>query len=261
MLTNLDLDELNTTFEGRTPEEILEWAVETFWPEIAMSSSFQTQSLPLLHMVSRVVPRLPIIFLDTGFHFPETLAFRDRVTRELGLNLRIVRPSLSPAELARRYGEGLYRRDPDLCCYVNKVEPMQRALEGLRAWISGIRRDQSPTRASIRIVERTAQGIIRVHPMATWTQQDIARYIHDHSLPEHPLLAQGYLSVGCAPCTRPIFGGEPARAGRWDGRAKLECGLHTLLREPVETQAPTEGGVGIKGEGGPWGQRPTHGSS
>ncbi|RMF29596.1 MAG: phosphoadenylyl-sulfate reductase [Chloroflexi bacterium] len=250
MLTGLDLNQLNATFEGAPPEEILRWAVETFWPDIAMSSSFQTQSLPLLHMVSQVVPQLPVIFLDTGFHFPETLSFRDQVVRELGLTLRIVRPSLSPAELAHRYGEGLYRRDPDLCCYVNKVEPMQRALEGLQAWISGIRRDQSPARAHIRIVERTAQGIIRVHPMATWTERDIARYIHDHNLPEHPLFAQGYLSVGCAPCTRPVYGGEPARAGRWDGQAKLECGLHTLLREPVKAEVPAEGEAGTGGDEG-----------
>ncbi len=226
-----DLGRLNEEFELKSPHEIIAWAVETFWPDIAMSCSFQTQSLPLLHIVWQVAPQLPIIFLDTGYHFPETLAFRDRIVREWGLNLRVVRASLSRDEFARQYGDMLYRRDPDLCCYINKVEPMERVMERLRAWISGIRRDQSPARANTQVLERTPQGVIRVHPIATWTRQDIWRYLREHNLPEHPLLARGYLSIGCAPCTRPVFDGEDERAGRWAGQQKTECGLHTLLRE------------------------------
>jgi len=226
----LDLPDLNRVFESRTPHDIVTWSVETFSPAIAMSSSFQTQSLPLLHIVSQVAPELPIIFLDTGYHFPETLAFRDRLVGEWGLNLRVVRAAMPREEFIRQHGDGLYRRDPDMCCYINKVEPMQRAMKGLRAWISGIRRDQSPTRANTQVLERTPEDVIRVHPMATWSRQDTFQYIHDHNLPEHPLLAQGYLSIGCAPCTRPVHDGEDERAGRWDGQAKTECGLHTVLR-------------------------------
>jgi phosphoadenosine phosphosulfate reductase len=178
-----------------------------------------------------VAPGLPVIFLDTGFHFPETLEFRDRLVREWGLNLRVYRAAGGRDEFLQRHGPDLYRRDPDLCCFVNKVEPMQRAMAGLDAWISGIRRDQSPERASVKVVERTAQGVVRVHPMARWTGRDVWRYIHEHDLPDHPLTAAGYLSVGCAPCTRPVTLGEGERAGRWRGFAKTECGLHTLLRQ------------------------------
>jgi phosphoadenosine phosphosulfate reductase len=226
-----DLDELNRSFEGAQPEEILAWAVETFGADIAASSSFQTQGVPLLHMISRVKPDLPIVFLDTGYHFPETLAFRDQLVQEWGLSLRVVRAALSRDEFVGQYGYDLYRRDPDLCCHVNKVEPMQRALAGLRAWISGIRRDQSPARANIQILELMSNGVMRVQPMAPWTRQDVWRYIHHHHLPEHPLLARGYLSIGCAPCTRPVYSGGDERAGRWVGQEKTECGLHTLLRE------------------------------
>ncbi len=149
---------------------------------------------------------------------------------------------MSRHDFVRQYGDSLYRKDPDLCCYINKVEPMQRAMEGLRAWISGIHRDQSPARANTRILELTSQGVVRVHPMAAWTRRDVWQYIHDHNLPEHPLLAQGYLSIGCAPCTRPIHEGEDERAGRWDGQEKTECGLHTLLREEQGS-----GGAGVLG--------------
>ena len=239
MLTNHDLARLNDAFEKAHPIEILRWAVETFWPDIAASSSFQTQGLPLLHMISRVKPDLPVIFLDTGYHFPETLAFRNQLVHKWNLNLQVVRAALPRDEFVRQHGEDLYRRDPDLCCYINKVEPMQRAIAGLQAWISGIRRDQSPTRANIPILERMPQGVVRIHPMAAWTRQDIWQYVHEHNLPEHPLLAQGYLSIGCAPCTRPVkTGEEDERVGRWAGREKTECGLHTLLRAKVVDYVP-----------------------
>jgi phosphoadenosine phosphosulfate reductase len=230
MLTAQQLDQLNKTFETAHPEEILSWAVKTFWPDIAASSSFQTQGVPLLHLLASVKPDLPIIFLDTGYHFPQTLAFRDQLAREWGLNVQIVRATVSRDSLRQQYGDEPYRHNPDLCCYVNKVEPMKHALKGFRAWISGIRRDQSPARAHTQILEKTPDGTVRIHPMATWTQRDIWQYNHDHNLPEHPLLAAGYLSVGCAPCTRPVYAGEDQRDGRWAGQAKVECGLHTLLR-------------------------------
>ncbi len=242
-MPKLDLQRLNREFEHAPPHEIIAWAVETFWPDIAMSSSFQTQSLPLLHIVAQVAPQLPIIFLDTGYHFPETLAFRDHIVREWGLNLRVVRSNMPRAEFVRRYGADLYRRDPDLCCYINKVEPMRRATEGLRAWISGIRRDQSPARANIHILEQTPHGVVRVHPLANWTRRDVWRYIAQHNLPHHPLLERGYLSIGCAPCTQPVTNPEDERSGRWQGREKVECGLHTVLRTPAQTSADTpEGG-------------------
>jgi phosphoadenosine phosphosulfate reductase len=230
VIASRDIELLNSKLEVQSPYKIIDWSVETFWPDIAMSSSFQMQSLPLLHIISQVAPQLPVIFLDTGYHFPETLVFRDWLVREWGLNLKTVKRANSQDEFVRRYGENLYRRDPDLCCYINKVEPMQQVMEGLRGWISGIRRDQSPMRVNTQIVEQTPQGVIRVHPMAIWTRRDIWHYIHKHNLPEHPLFTQGYLSIGCSPCTRPVYAEEDERNGRWDGRQKTECGLHTLLR-------------------------------
>lgn len=244
MFTEGELAQLNQKLERQHPREILRWAVTEFWPDVAASSSFQTQGVPLLHMIAQTTPALPIIFLDTGYHFPETLLYRDQLVARWNLNLQVVRAT-SPNK--RRDGgqqvQDLYRTDPDLCCYLNKVEPMQRATAHLTAWISGIRRDQSPARANIKIVELRASGLLRIHPMATWTRKDIWQYIHDHNLPEHPLLAQGYLSIGCAPCTRPVFDGEDERAGRWNGHQKTECGLHTLLRDSNERQQPYVTGI------------------
>jgi len=233
-----DLARLNAELESKPPHDIITWAVKTFWPDIAMSSSFQTQSLPLLHIVSQVAPQLPILFLDTGYHFPETLAFRDQLVLEWKFNLQTVRAVMPRDEFVRQHGDDLYRKDPDLCCYINKVEPMERAMKGLRAWISGIRRDQSATRTDIQVLERTPDGVLRIHPLATWTRKDVWQYVHDHHLPEHPLLSQGYLSIGCAPCTRHVQEGEDERAGRWAGQEKTECGLHTLLRTGTDT--PTD---------------------
>jgi len=226
-MIRVDVDELNAQFDGAAPETIIAWAAERFMPRLAATSSFQTQSAALLHMLSRVRPDLPVIFLDTGYHFPETLAYRDRLAAQFGLTLRIVRPAASPAEIARQHGDALYRRDPDLCCYINKVEPMRRALADLDAWISGIRRDQTPDRAAIRTVEALPDGRLKINPLAAWTREDVWRYIHAHDLPAHPLFSQGYLSVGCAPCTSPVVGDQNERAGRWAGTGKTECGLHT----------------------------------
>lgn len=206
-----------------SPEELLSWAWHEYAPRIALSSSFQTQSLPLLHMVSRTTPEMPVLFIDTGFHFPETLVFRDRLTAEWGLNVRIVRPA------ADEFRPGLFGQDPDACCLVHKVEPLRRAMQGLLAWISGIRRDQTGDRATGEAVEKVGD-LVRVHPLLEWTSQDVWKYINAHDLPTHPLLAKGYLSIGCSPCTRPVHDGEDERAGRWAGQAKMECGLHTALR-------------------------------
>lgn len=233
----INIGRQSTEFENASPHEIIEWAVGKFWPDIAMSSSFQTQSLPLLHIVSQVAPEIDIIFLDTGYHFPETLSFRDTIVEAFGLTLRVMRADMSRQTFVERHGDDLHRRDPDLCCYINKVEPMQRAMEGLDAWISGIRRDQSPARANTEILEETSEGVIRIHPMATWTRKDVWNYINEHNLPEHPLLSQGYLSIGCAPCTRPVSSEEEdERAGRWSNEAKTECGLHTALRQSPQRE-------------------------
>lgn len=217
--------------DSYSPEEIITWAAERYKPQLAVSSSFQMQSLPLLHMIANLTPDLPVIFLDTGYHFPETLLFRDQIVELWGLNLRVVRAQSSPFEQTKRYGPELHRTDPDFCCHLNKVEPMQRILRDFEGWISGIRRDQSPARAHIPVTEQTENGVVRIHPLASWTRVDIWRYIHHHNLPTHPLFSKGYFSIGCVPCTRPLTSDdEDERAGRWSGLQKTECGLHIQLR-------------------------------
>lgn len=225
-----EVSALNARFEGSDPTVILAWAAERFMPRLAATSSFQTQSVPLLYLIGQVCPQVPVLFLDTGYHFPETLTFRDELTARFGLTVRVVRPDAEAAMVARR--ESLYRRDPDRCCYVHKVAPMQQALRDLDAWISGIRRDQTPQRARAQVIELLPEGQVKINPLVSWTREDVWRTIHQHNLPVHPLLAQGYLSIGCAPCTVPVFGGDE-RAGRWTGTGKVECGLHTeALQRP-----------------------------
>ncbi|MEA3340357.1 MAG: phosphoadenylyl-sulfate reductase [Chloroflexota bacterium] len=223
----LDISHFNDRLDRWSPGEILAWAWETFKPKIAASSSFQTQSVPLLHIIARVCPEMPVIFIDTGFHFLETLAFRDELQARYSLNIVVARPAVRKNQLLEKYGEGLYRRDPDLCCYINKVEPMQRMLSRLNAWVSGVRRDQTAHRSGLRMLKLQPGGLLKVHPMLNWTKQEVWDYIERYRLPYHPLYPKGYLSVGCAPCTRPVSAGEDERAGRWAGTEKAECGLHT----------------------------------
>jgi len=225
-LSELDIQLLNVQLEKLPTKAILKWVWDTFGAEAAVSSSFQTQSIPLLHLISRVCPELPIIFIDTGFHFPETLAFRDELQTRYGLNIIIARPTITKSQLFQKYGEGLYRRDPDLCCYINKVEPMQRALATKRAWVAGVRRDQTANRKNFEVLMPQASGLLKIHPMLNWTKEDIKAYRDQYNLPSHPLYSQGYLSIGCAPCTRPAFTLEDERSGRWAHSKKKECGLH-----------------------------------
>lgn len=224
MRPDLDLAAVNDRLERASSAEILAWATATFGTGLVTTSSFQTQSVPLLHLLSRFASEVPVLFLDTGFHFPETIAFKDRLAERLGLDVRELRPEMGHAGFLRRYGE-LHRHDPDHCCHVNKVLPLRRALDGVPAWISGIRRDQTPQRAEVPIVD-LVDGRYKVCPMARWTERDVWSYLDRHDLPSHPLLADGYRSIGCAPCTRPVLAGEDGRAGRWSGRGKTECGLH-----------------------------------
>jgi len=223
------IDALNERFEGLSGVELttdlLTWAWEAFDGEVTASSSFQTQSAPLLHAIATTVPEMPVMFLDTGFHFPETLAYRDELSERLGLNLRVLTPRLGHGGFKRSHGE-LHRRDPDMCCYLNKVEPLEDALADYGAWVAGIRRDQTGNRSNAMPVMRRRDGLVKLGPMVTWSDSDIARYLHEHDLPSHPLLSKGYLSVGCAPCTRAVLPGEDDRAGRWAATAKTECGLH-----------------------------------
>ena len=227
MLSAQELDTFSVEFETKTPQEIIQWAVDKFSPNVALSSSFQTQSMPLLHMATRIKPDLTVFFIDTGYHFWETLMFREQLAEEWHLNVfdlyRDPRWDVFVLQNIRR----LPVEDPNLCCYLHKVQPMQRALQGVKAWISGIRRDQTEVRAHAKILELQADGLLKINPLLNWTKADVKRYAEENALPSHPLLEKGYRSVGCAPCTIAIGTDEDERAGRWAGRGKVECGLHT----------------------------------
>lgn len=227
--------------DGGGAFDILERAIRRDHPgRIALVSSFGAESVVLLHMVARINPATPVLFNETGMLFPETLAYQREVARELGLtNIRIVRPTL----MERMTGDPdatLHLRDPDACCALRKVAPMQRALEPFAAWITGRKRHQSGTRAAMPFAERDAAHRVKLNPLADWMPEDIRHYMDAHALPAHPLVARGYRSIGCAPCTSPVAVGEDPRAGRWRGRDKTECGIHFVdgraVRGPV---APT----------------------
>jgi len=227
MLTPIEIEKLSNEFETKTPQEIIAWAIDTFWPQVAMSSSFQTQSVPLLHMASQINRNLLIYFIDTGYHFWETAIFREQLASEWHLNVLDLNRNSRWDEFARNNIRKLPLEDPNLCCFIHKVQPMQTAMKDLLAWISGIRRDQTASRAHAKILELGEDGLLKINPLLNWTKADVKRYAEEHNLPSHPLLEKGYRSVGCAPCTVAIGLNEDDRAGRWQGHGKTECGLHT----------------------------------
>jgi len=232
-----EINQLAEQFEHNSPQEILAWAVAEFAPDIALSSSFQTQSLPLLHMATQVKPDIRIFFLNTGYHFWDTLIFREQLSRELNMNVIDLYRDQRWDVFRRRFGRELPAVDPNLCCYIHKVQPMQEALSGLKAWITGIRRDQTKVRSQARILEMQEDGLLKVNPLLNWKKADVEAYRATYNLPEHPLLKKGYRSIGCAPCTRPVQPGEDERAGRWAGLGKTECGLHTDMFQQKDMDA------------------------
>ena len=192
------------------------------------TSSFQTHSIPMLHILSRIDPEIPILFINTGFHFPETLTFRDQIKDSLGLNLIDVR-SLVARNLQKDSGGQFYfTSDPDYCCLINKTQPVEPFLAEYDVWINGIRGDQNANRRNMKIEQPAPFGSVRFHPMLDWSNKMIYDYIREHQLPKHPLEFQGYLSIGCEPCTRKVDLNND-RTGRWFGLNKTECGLHTDL--------------------------------
>jgi phosphoadenosine phosphosulfate reductase len=223
--------EANSRFEAiADPVEqalaVLRWAGETFGDGFAITSSMADGLLS--HLASRVVPGVNVVFLDTGYHFAETIGTRDWITSSLPITLVNVTPAQTVAEQDLSFGARLHDRDPDLCCDMRKVKPLAQALAGYVAWGSGVRRDESPTRAATKLVDWDAKrGMVKVNPMAAWTQDVVDAYIDEHQVPVNPLFELGYGSIGCEPCTRPVAPGEDPRAGRWAGRGKTECGIHT----------------------------------
>lgn len=214
-------------FNKSPVEERLVWAYQNYGDELVITSSFQTQSLPLLHLISKHIPKVPILFIDTGFHFPETIAFKEQLTELFSLNVIDITNKMGHEKFGREYGN-LHETDPDLCCHINKVEPLERHLANYKAWLTGIRGQQTEARKKATFIQKMDNGTTKICPLWDWTNHDVWMYIHLNGLPEHPLFKEGYLSVGCAPCTQPAKNGE-ARSGRWAGKGKTECGIHSTL--------------------------------
>ena len=231
--TTPDLGELariSARLEGASPQEILGWAVGRYGKRLTLSVSFgNAEGMVLFDMLSRMDggEEAHVFTLDTGFMFEETVRLREEATERYGLPIEVVRPKLTVDEQAGRYGEELYGRQPDLCCRMRKVEPQERALRGYAGWITGIRRDQTPHRAMTPVVDWEGRfGVAKIAPLVSWSVREVRGYAREHDVPLNPLLDQGYGSIGCEPCTQPVAEGEDARAGRWSGQAKTECGLH-----------------------------------
>ena len=226
-LTAQEAEQLNAKFEIAHPNESIRWALETFRPDVSLTSSFGADSAALLHMAIQVDPKINVRVVDTGLLFPETYQFMEELKRRLNLNLSIFKTRLDVEKFKREHAH-LPIGHPDFCCSEYKVEAMERALAGLRCWITGISRSDATTRANTPIVERLTNGVTKVAPLATWTPKQIHAYMTEHKLPYHPLWHQGYTSIGCWPCTqRPIDPNNP-RSGRWAGQDKTECGIHDI---------------------------------
>jgi len=212
LLSGSQLDELSRSFESAPASRIVRWAVEQFSPHLSLLASM-TDAV-LIDLAVKVDPSIEVTFIDTGHHFPETLETVELVRRRYGLNLRIVTVGPEPAPL----GDG--------CCSAAKVLQLDRALVGRDAWLSGLRRSEAATRADAPILSLDRRGLVKINPLATWTDDDVAGYIAEHDVPVNPLVAQGYLSVGCQPCTFPVAAGADPRSGRWAGSDRTECGIH-----------------------------------
>jgi phosphoadenosine phosphosulfate reductase len=218
-------DEANEKLEGASALEILQWAQDTFGTDWCVASSMADAVLP--HLASQVREGVDVIFLDTGYHFAETYGMRDAVQLVEKVNVRTILPLLTVPEQDDEYGIRLHDRDPNRCCAMRKVEPLNRALGEYSAWASGLRRADDPSRSDVRVVDYDAKrGLIKVNPIAAWSDEEVDAYIADNGILVNPLLSDGYGSIGCAPCTRRLLPGESARAGRWAGTNKTECGIH-----------------------------------
>jgi phosphoadenosine phosphosulfate reductase len=223
------LAEANSKLAGASPRQILEWAVERYYPRLTMATAFGPEGCVLLHLLAEIEPRVRVFNLDTGYQFPETLALRDQVAERYGIDVELVRPDATVGECEQKNGGPLYVTNSDQCCYDRKIVPLRRALAGYDAWITAIRRDQSADRSVAKAVGADPKfGLVKINPLLTWTSRDVWAFIATHKVPFNSLHERGYASIGCWPCTRTTQVGEDERSGRWAGQAKTECGLHSL---------------------------------
>lgn len=234
MMLQEEVVRLNARFAAAHPIEIIRWALDSFRTDVALTSSFGAHSAALMHMAVQVDPKINIRLVDTGLLFPETLAFMEQLKQRFNLNLTIVRSKLNVEQFLKEHANQKPGH-PDFCCSPWKVEATERALAGLRCWITGIRRSESAARAQTPFVELLANGVVKVAPLAAWNAKQLHSYMVEHQLPHHPLWEKGYTSIGCWPCTlKPVDPNDP-RSGRWAGQDKTECGIHDIGKEPDKT--------------------------
>src|SRR5579862_2137118 len=229
---------LQAEAEPWTPPQVLAWAFDTFGNEVAISSAFGAEGMVLIDMASKLRRNFRLFTLDTEFLFPESYSLMDRVEERYGITIEKAYSLLSPEEQEGIHGAALWGREPDQCCNLRKIEPLRRKLGELRAWITSIRRDQTAARASAHKVEWDEKfGLVKINPLVDWTSVQVWQYIRKHDVPYNALHDGGYPSIGCTHCTRPVRAGEDARAGRWSGFAKTECGLHVIEPLPEAKEA------------------------
>jgi len=228
--TTAELKVLSDSFESMQPQDVLAYALEHYSHRIILACSFGAEDVVLVDMIHRLDPKVPLFYLDTDFLFPETYQLRDRIIKRYGLSpeqIIQVRATLTPESQALQFGDALWSRDPNRCCQIRKVQPLTRILSGYDAWITGIRRDQTPTRANAGMVEWDGQfNLAKFNPLARWTHDDVWTYIRIHEVPYNPLHDRNYPSIGCTYCTAPVLPGEDPRSGRWKNQGKSECGIH-----------------------------------
>ena len=225
-----ELKAWGASFETKLPQDVLAAAIERYGQKMVLACSFGAEDVVLVDMVHRINPEVPLFYLDTDFLFPETYATRDRIIERYQLkpaHVIQVKSLLTPQQQAESHGEALWASHPDQCCQLRKVEPLTRVLQGYDAWITGIRRDQAPSRANAGLIEWDEKfTLIKVNPLARWTWADVWSYIKVHEVPYNPLHDHNYPSIGCTYCTAPVASGDDPRAGRWKNFTKTECGLH-----------------------------------
>ena len=218
---------LNKAFENASPRTILSWAYQTFGSGVVMATGFGTSGLVLMHIAIQLRDQPSVFYLDTDLFFPETYALRDTLAYKWGIHFTRVSTNLTPEKQAERYGDELWKHQSDACCFLRKVLPLRAFLADKKAWITGVRTQQSSTRTHTRMIEwDAANGLIKINPLAYWTTKDTWDYVRMHDLPYNTLHDKGYPSIGCMPCTRPIEKNGSERSGRWAGSAKTECGIH-----------------------------------
>jgi phosphoadenosine phosphosulfate reductase len=232
LFTAAEIQQASAELLQSSPQAMLRWAVDTFFPKLTMATAFGAEGCCLIHMLAEIEPRVRLFNLDTGYQFAETLELRERIKQRYGIEVECVRPETTVAEYEQEHGGPLFRHRPDQCCHDRKLVPLRRAVVGYEAWISAIRRDQTIDRARATVVQWDGQfNLVKINPLLNWTRRDVWEFITRHDVPYNPLHDQGFPSIGCWPCTAAVEDGQNERHGRWAGTRKKECGLHVIEHE------------------------------